>query len=474
MQHVIYQVEYRKALKTQVTGILEQLQANEFETVSEYLTKCYEDGFVGTMYDMQGQGIPLVIPIDQEQAAAAIQLESKISEGLYTALGKDVATLRKQIASEISRGISGGQMYSEIVRNLAGYAGISRNRAMNIVRTDGHRIQCKATADAQYKAKEKGADVVKQWDSTLDGKTRETHRQLDGQIRELDEPFEVAGMSAMQPGGFNNPAEDCNCRCALLQRARWALGEEELHTLEERAEYFGLDKTKDFEEFKEKYLKAVEKNENSSIIIDKNTILEQNEIIEQARTFGEDLLNHPELIAYDNGEPISNYVNKQIDYDGLPNVVSASEFNVLSNGKQVLYRGVSDYKDITSEKMVEDFKNGSFYCGRGVYGNGTYLDIDKSVANYYAFQAGETNNGSIMEMLLSDDAKTVSYIDIYKEWEKTGIYKLTANEREAYQDVIGDVGTYAAIKGYDAIILDGWQGKNHVVVLNRSKVIIKE
>ena len=27
-----------------------------------------------------------------------------------------------------------------------------------------------------------------------------------------------------QPGDFGDPAEDCNCRCALLQRARWALG----------------------------------------------------------------------------------------------------------------------------------------------------------------------------------------------------------------------------------------------------------
>jgi hypothetical protein len=78
--------------------------------------------------------------------------------------------------------------------------------------------------NACKKAKEKGADVLKQWDASLDGKTRDTHRLLDGQIRELDEPFEVHGMTAMQPGDFGDPAEDCNCRCALLQRARWALG----------------------------------------------------------------------------------------------------------------------------------------------------------------------------------------------------------------------------------------------------------
>lgn len=30
--------------------------------------------------------------------------------------------------------------------------------------------------------------------------------------------------------------------------------------------------------------------------------------------------------------------------------------------------------------MVEQFKHGKFYCGRGVYGNGTYANYDKTVA----------------------------------------------------------------------------------------------
>lgn len=34
----------------------------------------------------------------------------------------------------------------------------------------------------------------------------------------------------MYPGGFGDPSEDCNCRCCLLQRAKWALSEEEYYT----------------------------------------------------------------------------------------------------------------------------------------------------------------------------------------------------------------------------------------------------
>ena len=92
--------------------------------------------------------------------------------------------------------------------------------------------------------------------STFDGNTRDLHRLLDGQIREIDEPFEAGGVQVDAPGMFGDPAEDCNCWCCLLQRARWALDDEELQTLRKRAEYFGLDKTKDFEEYQTKYFKV--------------------------------------------------------------------------------------------------------------------------------------------------------------------------------------------------------------------------
>lgn len=113
-----------------------------------------------------------------------------------------------------------------------------------------------ANFDAANKAKAAGADVVKQWSAVLDGKTRDTHRKLDHQIREMDKPFETHGKKAMYPHDFGDPAEDCNCRCTLLTRARAALDADELKVMQERAEFFGLDKTESFAEFKKKYLKA--------------------------------------------------------------------------------------------------------------------------------------------------------------------------------------------------------------------------
>ena len=259
LRAIVYQKNYQEALKKQLDAILDAMNAKQFTTISDYLGKSYEESFFGVLYDLHGQGIPLIFPIDQEQATRAIQLDSKISEGLYQRLGVDTKLLKNAIRANVSRGIASSTSWAQVARNIQNRMNVGMNRAIRIARTEGHRIQNESRFDAQTKAKQSGADVVKQWDSTLDKRTRPTHQQLDGQIREINEPFEIPsnGRNSMYPGGFGIAAEDINCRCAILQRARWALDDGELQTLKDRAAYFGLDKTESFNDFKTKYLKAV-------------------------------------------------------------------------------------------------------------------------------------------------------------------------------------------------------------------------
>lgn len=258
LQSQIYQKQFQESLKKQLDDILKDLQDKQYKSISEYLKGTYEDGFTSAMYSIHKQGIPIITPIDQKQVVRAMTIDSKISKGLYSRLGEDVARLKQRIANNISRGVATADSYANIARNIANGSKIGFNNAMRITRTEGNRIANQAKFDASAKAKEKGADVLKQWDAALDGKTRPHHRQLDGQIRELEEPFEVAGMKPMHPSDFGRPEEDINCRCTMLQRARWALDDDELETLKERSKYFELDKTEDFNDFKKKYLKLPE------------------------------------------------------------------------------------------------------------------------------------------------------------------------------------------------------------------------
>lgn len=256
LQSIIYQVEYQKALKQQISGILDTMNSEQFTTVSGYLAKCYEDGYIGAMYDLDGQGIPLTIPIDQQDVQTALVKDTKLSNSLYTEMGKNTTILKGKISSSLSRGIASGSSYADIAKDINRQSQIGLNKSMRIARTEGHRVSQAATMDAQHKVKEKGADIVKQWDSTIDRRTRESHVYVDGQIRELDEPFSNGLQYPGDPSG--KASEVINCRCVLLQRAKWALDEGELITLQERAEYYGLDKTENFEDFKKKYIKANE------------------------------------------------------------------------------------------------------------------------------------------------------------------------------------------------------------------------
>lgn len=256
LQSQIYQKQFQENLKKQLDKFMQDLNNGQYKSITEYLTACYETGYIGTMYDIAGQGIPLVCPIDQKKVTKAMTHDTKLSKPLYKQLGIDVKWLKKQVASEISRGIATSSEYKTIARNIDLNCNVGFNRAMRIARTEGHRIQVLSAVDAQHAAKDAGADIVKQWDAALDKRTRPHHRILDGQIRELDEPFEVEGIKVMYPSGFGIAGEDINCRCALLQRAKWMLDNDELETLKQRAAYYGLDKTKDFDDFKKKYLKT--------------------------------------------------------------------------------------------------------------------------------------------------------------------------------------------------------------------------
>lgn len=262
LQSIIYQKQYQEALKNQIDGILKQLQTNEFSSIAEYLTTCYENGYIGAMYDLQGQGIPITVPIDQTKVVKAVETDSQISTTMYKKLGEDVKQLKKDITSELSRGTASGKSWLEIANNIANGMNSpfnkARNNSIRIARTEGHRIQQASQLDACKEAKDNGADVVKQWDATLDSRTRPEHAAADGQIRELDDYFNVGGEKMEAPGIGGSARNVCNCRCCLAQRAKWALDANELTELQKRASYFGLDKTSDFEEYKQKYLKVTE------------------------------------------------------------------------------------------------------------------------------------------------------------------------------------------------------------------------
>lgn len=222
LESKIRQLNYQKALETQVSGILDVLKTDNTITINKYLTKAYENGFVGTLYNMQNEEIPLALGIDQKQVLTSISKKIEnmtFADREYT----NMNDFKKKIKAEITRGIANNAKYPEIARNLDNVTQEGVNSSYRICRTEMGRISQESKFDCMVRAKENGADIVKQWDSTMDSRTRESHSKLDGQVREIEEPFEIDGEKAMFPCGFGKAHLDINCRCVVLERARWAI-----------------------------------------------------------------------------------------------------------------------------------------------------------------------------------------------------------------------------------------------------------
>lgn len=260
LQAIIYQIKYQRAIRGEINAFLDVLHTNNYQLIDDYLQRCYHDAHIGTLFDLQGQGVPLILPLNQEEMIAAITLNSKLKEPLYNALGYDIDILKVDIVSELSRGIAQSLSYAEIARNLSNRTKLTMNRTFLITQTEGHRIQQEATWNAQRRAIERGADVMKQWDSTLDSRTRPTHRALDGEIVGVDEEFvSPAGGTALYPGGFSDPKEDCRCRCVLLQRAKWALTDNEFTKMNGKTnELQHFENVTDYEKFKKIFWEVVD------------------------------------------------------------------------------------------------------------------------------------------------------------------------------------------------------------------------
>lgn len=124
------------------------------------------------------------------------------------------ATVRR-IQGVVTAATAEAQTLAETARAIRdALVGASRARSFAIARTEVGS----ATAFGDHlAAKESGLKLLKQWLTAGDGgKRHPSYPGLNGQTREIDEPFDVGGAAMQFPLDPDGPAEEVvNCRCVL-------------------------------------------------------------------------------------------------------------------------------------------------------------------------------------------------------------------------------------------------------------------
>lgn len=127
---------------------------------------------------------------------------------------KDKAWNYKHIKGAVTQGILQGESMPKIAKRLENVVGMDKRAAIRNARTAVNGAENAGRMDSFYRAKEMGIGVKKQWLATQDGRTRDSHVEIDLEVVELEENFSNGCEYPGDPGG--DPAEVYNCRCAMI------------------------------------------------------------------------------------------------------------------------------------------------------------------------------------------------------------------------------------------------------------------
>lgn len=127
------------------------------------------------------------------------------------------------VFAEITDGVNAGENTEQIagrVDRVLSYTGSEKwpARARTIAQTETTRAYgAGALAGGMEQSRVTGRLLRKRWDSERDERVRVSHREVDGQVRDLGMPFYVDGIPLMFPGDPMGPPETViNCRCDLV------------------------------------------------------------------------------------------------------------------------------------------------------------------------------------------------------------------------------------------------------------------
>lgn len=456
----------------------------------------------GLGYDTHGFDL-----YDQSTVRRLIAKDNKLVREVRPDKAKDLAWNRQKFNGAITQSILQGESIPNTAKRLRTVLGMNENAAVRAARTAMTCAENAGRTDSYKRAKRLGIELEQEWMATLDQRTRHSHRELDGQHVPVGEKFKVDGIELEYPGDPSAPGEYVwNCRCTLVA---WFPDIEQ----EDPERWSKLPKGMTYDDWKSGK-KAEAKRKSDAGVVD-----------------GKDILATWKRREGEFDFEIDDVINAQ-GFDGKPRVVDADEFDRAvraANGGDglVMQRVYSAPDQATLDAYRDQLYHGKWYvdCSHGndTYGKGMYtasskstsvtqqmedevspyrrefsytetmtLDPSAKVIGYNEVVAAK-NDASVLERAIiggeniSDTERAIVRREVLREYSDEDRALARAAEREwdfdDYMDVIKkysqrerefrELGTseVAVLLGYDAIEVSGL---NYTVVLNRTKLIIRE
>ena len=211
--------------KKELQRIEELLQGDYSDIINLILlsqTTIYLNNYMRSLYMYEytsGIQMTFTVPSARQIANALAQPIDLIK------LAPTFARHRKQVIEKlrghIAQGVLAGNSYNQIANAINKDVGLSMRQARMVARTEMGRSQSVSSEDAARTAKDNGARLIGYWDSTLDTRTRPSHRRLDGKQEDESGNFKIGASYGPAPRllvGVDSASQNINCRCKKLYK----------------------------------------------------------------------------------------------------------------------------------------------------------------------------------------------------------------------------------------------------------------
>lgn len=209
--------------KKELQRIEELLQGDYSDIINLILlsqTTIYLNNYMRSLYMYEytsGIQMTFTVPSARQIANALAQPIDLIK--LAPTFNRHRKQVIEKLRGHIAQGVLAGNSYNQIANAINKDVGLSIRQARMVARTEAARSQSVSSEDAAQTAKDNGARLVGYWDSTLDLRTRPSHRRLDGKQEDEAGNFRIGASYGPAPRllvGVDSASQNINCRCKKL------------------------------------------------------------------------------------------------------------------------------------------------------------------------------------------------------------------------------------------------------------------
>ena len=205
------------ALERKIMEIIRELSKQTSNSLLVGLGVLYNESYMRTFYDIEQQAGAFIYfaLLDKETINQAI-LNPADRIGFINRMKDNHTKTRQQLMDILIQGFMQGLGFGKVSKQVRERFGQSAYNSLRIVRTEGMRVRNVATQKSREVSVESGVSLKKRWVSTLDTRTRDSHKDLDGVTIGVDEYFKIGTDKALAPLMFAQPQNSIQCRCTTI------------------------------------------------------------------------------------------------------------------------------------------------------------------------------------------------------------------------------------------------------------------